>query len=325
MKRIYTLALACFASCGAMAQIFGLPNQFFSAPQALNPALTGATNDLRCATNASFYTYEDRKSPEIRVSADMPILTGKLPKGDALGVGILYEWDHLNGKSLKLSSNIPGLSVAYHKALGKKHASHVSLGTQVVYHHDHFQTIDQFNGFRASGNIDITTFNAGLLYSHRWSNKATISTGYTIQNLTRPFPSVDGADRTNSRHTGFICGLYPVAKLWTLHANAMYGLQNPTEEYSLGAYASVLLGKSGENTHSKTFYFGGSYNYTLYTSVTPYLGFEIGSWKLGISSNRYRSYLGVVTPPVSNVEFSLIYTGHILKGGQTGWSVPKLF
>src|SRR5207342_1704093 len=64
------------------------------------------------------------------VSFDMATLKGKLPEGDALGIGVIGMYDRSGVGAL---TNIQvGLSAAYHKALGINKQSTFSIGIQGV-------------------------------------------------------------------------------------------------------------------------------------------------------------------------------------------------
>ncbi len=70
--------------------------QYFTSPLTLNPALTGLVNeDLRFAANYRTQWSSVSSTPYITgtFSYDMAILKGKLPEGDALGVGLLGLYD----------------------------------------------------------------------------------------------------------------------------------------------------------------------------------------------------------------------------------------
>src|ERR1700756_906529 len=70
--------------------------QYFTSPLTLNPAMTGlVSEDLRFAANYRNQWSSVSANPYITgtVSYDMAMLKGKLPEGDALGIGILGLYD----------------------------------------------------------------------------------------------------------------------------------------------------------------------------------------------------------------------------------------
>jgi hypothetical protein len=100
--------------------------QFPIAPQTINPAMTGFTSaDVRASL--SYYSqspsYSSNKHQTALLSVDAPLLRGRLPKGDALGIGVFQNFYDIN---TKVDVTYFGLSAAYHKALGRKRNQYVS-------------------------------------------------------------------------------------------------------------------------------------------------------------------------------------------------------
>src|SRR5271156_6168840 len=94
--------------------------QYFTSPLTLNPALTGLVNeDLRFAANFRTQWSTVSANPYITgtISYDMAVLKGKLPEGDALGIGLLGLYDKSGTGGL--TNTTVGLSLAYHKAFGR--------------------------------------------------------------------------------------------------------------------------------------------------------------------------------------------------------------
>ncbi|KAK6022598.1 hypothetical protein OSTOST_11690 [Ostertagia ostertagi] len=133
-------------------------------------------------------------------SVDIATLKGKLPEGDALGVGLVVAYDKSGTGALQ--NTTVGLSAAYHKAFGYEKQHTISLGVQGLL----VQKSIDFNALRfedqlnpQTGNIDRPTgenfpnkdlsypdFATGLMYSGRISEHSTAYAGVGYHHITRP-------------------------------------------------------------------------------------------------------------------------------------------
>jgi len=105
--------------------------QYFTSPLTLNPALTGLIpEDLRFAANYRSQWSAVSSTPYTTATASFDIATfkNKLPEGDALGLGLVFEHDQSGTGSL--TNTTAGLSLAYHKAFGHDRTQHLSMGFQ---------------------------------------------------------------------------------------------------------------------------------------------------------------------------------------------------
>src|SRR5690606_17598419 len=132
MKKII-LGLLSMASIGVVNAQDVHFTQYFTSPLTLNPAQTGLIeNDWRAAANVrqQWYTVSDNPYMSGTISFDMPILRGRLPEGDAMGIVVIGLYDRAGAGGIQ--NTTLGLSLAYHKAFGidKQHA--VSFGVQAA-------------------------------------------------------------------------------------------------------------------------------------------------------------------------------------------------
>src|SRR5690606_23429077 len=115
-KYLFSLGIVGCMSGAALAQDIHL-SQYYASPLTLNPAQTGLTpRDYRVGLNYRTQNYSFSNYPYVTgvLSYDMPILKGKLPEGDALGIGAVVFYDKAGTGSLQNVTG--GLSVAYHKS-----------------------------------------------------------------------------------------------------------------------------------------------------------------------------------------------------------------
>ncbi len=325
-KIVLCMAVICvFGSAGAQDAHF---TQYFSSPLTLNPAQTGLTqNDWRATANFRSQWYSATKTPYISgsVAFDMPLLRGKLPEGDALGIGVLGLYDRSGPGGLQ--NTTVGLSLAYHKALGADKRHTLSLGVQgyMVQKSIRFDKLvfeDQYNpampGIATGtterlGSADHTypEFNAGLMYTGRINEKTTLYGGVAYYHLTRPEEKfLDGAAalKINSRFTAHLGGAIEMNEFTVMYLSAMYQQQGPTSELLAGGAVGFVMNPGHhEYTRNTVFYLGGWYRYG--DAIAPYVGFEWSKMKIGFSYDVTMSNAQRMTNGQGGYELSLIYNG----------------
>jgi type IX secretion system PorP/SprF family membrane protein len=312
--------------------------QYFTSPLTLNPAQTGLTqSDWRASANVrqQWFTVSDNPYTSGTVAFDMPVMRGKLPEGDALGIGILGLYDRSGTGGLQ--NTTLGLSIAYHKALGANKQHTLSLGVQgyMVQKSINFGKLifgDQFSPNSSTGylvnstsaeagnftNNDLTypDFNAGLMYSGRVSEKATIYGGVAMYHLTRPverFLNSGQEVQINNRLSAHLGGSFEMNENTVLYVSGMYQKQGPASELLLGGAVGFILNPThDEYTRNTIFYLGAWYRYG--DALAPYIGFEWSKMKIGVSYDVTMSGFQNATGGNGAYEVSLIYNGFLPKG-----------
>jgi len=334
MKKVLLSAMALAGiSLGSWAQDVHF-TQYFTSPLTLNPAQTGLTqNDWRASANfrTQWYTVSDNPYMSGTVAFDIPTLRGKLPEGDALGIGVLGLYDRSGSGALQ--NTTVGLSVAYHKAFGMDKQHTLSLGVQgyMVQKSIQFDKLvfgDQFSpnspgGFIAGtsmeqfDNADLTypDFNVGLMYSGRVAEKATLYGGVAYYHLTRPeekFLQSGTAEKINSRFSVHLGGSFEMNENTVMYLSGMYQKQGPASELLLGGAVGFIMNPGhDEYTRNTIFYLGGWYRYG--DAIAPYIGFEWSKMKIGFSYDVTMSSAQNMTSGQGAYEVSLIYNGIINK------------
>jgi type IX secretion system PorP/SprF family membrane protein len=334
MKKVLLSVLALAGvSLGSWAQDVHF-TQFFTSPLTLNPAQTGLTqNDWRASANIrqQWYTVSDNPYVSGTVAFDMPLLRGKLPEGDALGIGILGLYDKSGTGGLQ--NTTVGLSLAYHKSFGVDKQHTLSFGVQgyMVQKSIQFDKLvfgDQFDpsmpeGYLAGtskesfGNADLTypDFNLGLMYSGRVAENATLYGGVALYHLTRPeekFLNSGTAVKINTRYSFNLGGSFNMNDNTVMYLSAMYQKQGPASELVLGGAVGFVMNPGhDEYTRNTVFYLGGWYRYG--DAIAPYIGFEWSRMKFGISYDITMSSAQNMTGGQGAWEFSVIYNGIIEK------------
>lgn len=334
MKKVLLSALALAGiSLAGWAQDVHF-TQYFTSPLTLNPAHTGLTqNDWRLSANFRTQWYSVSSNPYISgtVAFDIPTLRGKLPEGDALGVGLIGLYDRSGTGGLQ--NTTVGLSVAYHKALGAEKQHTLSLGVQgyMVQKSIQFEKLifgDQFDpnqpgGYlrdisqESFGNADLTypDFNVGLMYSGRINEKATMYAGFGYYHLSRPeekFLNSGTAVKINSRYSAYLGGSFEMNENTVAYLSAMYQKQGPASEFLIGGAAGFIMNPGhDEYTRNTVFYLGAWYRYG--DAIAPYVGFEWSKMKIGFSYDVTLSSAQNMTGGQGAYEVSVIYNGIINK------------
>jgi type IX secretion system PorP/SprF family membrane protein len=320
--------------------------QYFTSPLTLNPAMTGLVpEDMRFAANYRTQWSSVSSNPYTTGSAtfDIATLKGKLPEGDALGLGIVLQYDQSGTGSL--TNTTAGLSVAYHKAFGHDRQQHLSIGLQAYYVQKSIDFAkltfgDMFNsqtgGFTTQTlesfrkvEIGYADFNGGLMYSGKVADHATAYAGFSYYHMTQPVESFLGDNyQIHSRSTGYLGGSFDMNENTVLYASALYQNQASASEFLVGAAVGFVLnpGHDQEFQKNTVFYLGGWYRYG--DAVCPYVGVEWSKMRIGVSYDANISSFSPATTGFGAYEISLLYFGRINKherNPQYNWSCPKLY
>jgi type IX secretion system PorP/SprF family membrane protein len=351
-KLLLGLSAAVLFSGSLMAQDVHF-TQYFTSPLTLNPAMTGlVADDLRFSGNYRQQWASVSPNPYITgsMSFDIATLKGKLPEGDALGLGFLGLYD--KSGSGGLTNTTVGLSASYHKAFGRDRKQHISFGLQGVlvqkslnfakltfedmYNSGSgtlaFPTSETFN----NGDLTYPDFNLGIMYSGQVSDNATFYLGYSQYHLTRPVETfqpgggLPGAEdhKISNRHTAYIGGSFDMNPNTVLYTSGLYQAQAGAQEFILGAAVGFVLNPGHDDEYQKNtiLYLGGWYRYG--DAVSPYMGLEWSKMRLGISYDVNVSSFAPATRGAGGYEISLIYFGRINKSERSpnySWSCPKLY
>jgi len=305
--------------------------QYFASPLTLNPALSGLTKgDLRLAVDyrQQWGSVSPNPYTTATVSYDMALMRGKLPEGDALGIGILGMLDKSGTGALQ--NTTVGIALAYHKGLGYEHHHTLSFGIQgfLVQKTIDFNKLkfeDQFDAATGGtpyptgetfGNADLTypDFNAGLMYTGEINTNATCYIGLSYYHISRPVETFqNGNHQIGSRFSGYLGGSFTLNENVVLYASGLYQTQAKATEALIGAASGFVLNPGYDEEYHKAtiLYLGAWYRYG--DALCPYIGFEYTKMQIGIS---YDANLSKFTPATSGqgaYEISLIFNGKINK------------
>ena len=253
------LSLCCFFA-GAQDRYF---TQFYSIPAGLNPALTGGySGKYRVSA-----VYRDQwrgplEKPVTTLGASVDLrfeINPEAAYNDAASVGLQFFSDHAG--PFKLSTNVIGLSGAFHKSLSSDDLQVISAGfslqavqRNLLYEHLFFQ--DQFNGIDAfdhptqedlpENNFTYGDLNFGLNYTITPAPKWRVYLGGGIHHIMQPevsFYKKDDDERQQEKSSSKLFrnytvhggALIPLATTLALSPRAFFALQGPHLVSNLGA------------------------------------------------------------------------------------------
>jgi type IX secretion system PorP/SprF family membrane protein len=350
-KLVHGISVLMILAGPAMAQDVHF-TQYFASPLTLNPAMTGLMNEsYRFAGDYRTQWTTVSKNPYVTgtISYDMAILKGKLPEGDAIGVGIIGLYDVAGAGGLTQTN--AGLSLAYHKAFGRDKQHHLSIGIQgeMVQESVNFAKLTFEDGYNYvtntfgvsptqtwgnNQNISYMDINAGIMYSGKLTERTTGYFGYSIYNLNQPVASFTGVNEGNNRNTiapcqsGYLGAAFTLNDKTTLFTSGLFQFQASATEAIIGSAVGWIMnpGHDMENTKNTVFYLGAWYRYG--DAFCPYVGIEWSKMRLGVSYDVNVSNFSPATSFAGGYEISLQLFGNFVKGEKVqeyNWSCPKIF
>jgi len=324
MKNILYL-LALVFSLQATAQDVHF-TQYFASPLTLNPANTGLVNcTWRLSSNyrSQWGAVNSVPYQTGTISYDMAILKNKL-RGDVLGIGILGLYDRAGSGALQ--NTTAGISLAYHKNLSndpdRPHT--LSFGAQcylVQKSIDQQKLIFENMVNPITGQVQFASgepivqmdpypdHNLGIMYTGQINEKSSIYAGLSYYHITRPNETFLGESiRINSRVSATLGGSFQMNDNTILYASGLYQQQGKASELVVGAASGFILNPTHEDQVGHTiFYLGAWYRYN--DALSPYVGFEWGQKKFGLSYDVNLSSFTPATLGQGGLELSLIYSG----------------
>jgi type IX secretion system PorP/SprF family membrane protein len=312
--------------------------QFYAAPLALNPALTGTFDGkYRVGVNYrdQWRSLLDQPYSTFALGADFKFnsfgRSGAFEK-DKIGLGLLFLRDKVN--ILDFSTTQIALSTAYHKALDPNNKQYLSLGFQcgLNQRNVNYETLtfqDQWNGIDGytfstqeklpANNFGYLDLNVGLNYSVTFAQKTALFLGGAFHHFNRPnvaffkgeeFPEV----KIDSRYSVQIAGQVPINRSNSvlLSPRLLATLQGPHLSANVGANVRTIIDKTyGTSLHLGSWLRGVRNNSSVdFDAVVLMAGLEYSGFLLGLSYDHNIPHVRSGYKRVQNVfELSLIYLG----------------
>jgi len=247
-------------------------SQFYNSPLNLNPANAGRINSLYRFVANYRLQYLPLQTPSpyntLSASADAGLFRDKL-KNDIFGIGIVFT----NDRQSSIRTNSLMVSLAYHKALGKKGSHYLSAGVQVGFFQrsvdfGNLAFEEQFTGTGFNTNLpsgelfsfkdssSISKFiqpnvHIGLLYSGQITKMIGVYAGVSVFNVLKPKDSFFKADNERAIRYNAQAGLnIDINKKVLISPNGMYMRQSTAQQWIAGVSAAINL--SGKSQPYKT-------------------------------------------------------------------------
>ncbi len=333
-KSLLGLGLTLAISLPGIAQDIHF-SQYYASPLTWNPSQTGLINrDYRVAANYRTQNYDVNSYPYITasISYDMPILQGRLPEGDALGVGVLVFYDKAGTGAFQNLTG--GLSFAYHKALGYEKRHMVSAGVQAMFvnksinfsklvfadqldprmPNTYLPTGEQF------GNQDVSypDFNAGVMYTGKINQRSSMYAGVGYYHLTSPQEKFLAGTannvnyKINPRYNFYVGGSTELNPNIAIFGSGLFQKQGPAQEILLGAATGFILNPEHREDVANTVLYLGLW-YRTNDAIIPYVGLEWTQFQFGFSYDITVSNGSNLTNGQGAYEASVIYNGVFTK------------
>lgn len=321
-------------------------SQYYTFAQALNPALTGNFDgSYRVAVIyrnqwSSFLNKNAFVTPGAAI--DLPLFEGQL-KNDKLGLGLMFTNDRVGEASL-VTSNI-GLSLAYHKGIGRLGNHRISLGGQVAYvqrsmDRESYVFYDQFDVISHSGtgyssefdanNFDRGSFfyfdyNFGLYWKSQFSDRFKMQGGFSTFHMSQPnqwFISENDDIFLKRRYLGDLGIEVFLSDKLALAPDILYQKQGENHMIlagsSLGYYFSA-----GFRTNS-SIHLGARYRLSPVNgdAVVVLSSVEFRNMRIGASYDVNLSNLQNSSNLKGAFEISLIYMGESIRSYKANKSLP---
>ncbi|MBC7553928.1 MAG: PorP/SprF family type IX secretion system membrane protein [Taibaiella sp.] len=347
MKKLLLSAGLTIALAGAaLAQDVHF-TQFFTSPLTLNPALTGLVpDDLRFAANyrTQWSSVSSHPYTTGTASYDMAMLKGKLPEGDALGIGVLVVYDKSGSGGLR--NTTAGMSLAYHKGFGRDKQQHFSIGVQgfLVQKNLDFKLLtfeDQYtqgattttlgNTGETFTNADLSypDFNVGAMYSGKIGEHANAYMGLSYYHLTQPVETfLNDNHQIHSRTTAYLGGSFDLNEKTVLYASGLLQRQAAATEVLVGTAVGFVMneGHDLEYQRNTIFYLGAWYRNG--DALSPYVAIEWSKMRIGLTYDVNISSFTAATKSMGGYEISLLFFGRLNRHERApsyNWSCPKLY
>jgi type IX secretion system PorP/SprF family membrane protein len=316
-------------------------SQFYSAPLALNPALTGNFNgDYRL--NAIYRNQWSGINSKFETSAlglDMNFKGGVLNK-DIAAAGLYLYRDNLG--DIFIAQSI-ALSGAYHYYLDVYRRHKLSGGIQGTYiqksidpskltFSDQFEDFVLNEGLQTNdaiirNKINYFTVNLGMLYSFVVSPKTDVFAGLSVFQVNNPKESFyisSGSNHLNKRYTSYTGMNYKMSEKITLSPKILYMFQVRAQDINVGMEAGYKF----PGKQSTTIYAGGWYRLndaailiggTKWKTYTLKFSYDatVSNLKEIKNANNIRT-----NPKTGAFELSLILTGKLSRSIPDTYTIP---
>ena len=327
MKNLY-LAFLLLLGMSLSAQDIHF-SQWWTAPMAMNPALTGNFNGMVRATfdyrNQWFLIPTlNQTTPyqTFQASVDASLSSQRM-ENNKFGVGLMFFNDRAGDGGLTTNSAMA--SVAYHQGIDRYGRTHLSFGLQAGFVMK--QITEQnlifesqldgygwnrniYNGENFNSNpIIYPDVNAGINFSSRPKDKFAYNFGVSVFHIASPRESFlfDQNNRINRRYSvngGMAISAGP-DNVWTISPTFLFMMQGQAQQYNVG------IGVNYQTTNDNLAIFGGGFTRLnsggSFDAAILNVGVELWNTRIGFAYDINLSKLSAASESQGAVEVSAVY------------------
>lgn len=336
MRKFFTTSIFLFFILCTMNAQDKHFTQFYAAPLALNPALTGAfsgsyriggiyRDQWRNVLDEPYVTFETALDVRFPVKIDRRY-------DDAFAIGLMFFSDKVSG--IDFNTNQIALSGAFHKGLDFEKKQYLSAGFQFgiaqrninyenLTFHDQFNAIDQYEYPTAEvlpeNNFAFGDLSVGLNYTFSPKKGVSFFLGGAMHHVFQPqisfYPLDDeGAEGSKlfAKYSAQLSAQFPLSEQVSLIPRVLYATQGPHTEINAGTNFRVRL----NNHNNNAVHIGGwarpvgnaDNSYGL-DAVVAMFGLELGGVLIGLSYDVNLTDLATTRRGQGALEFSISYIG----------------
>jgi type IX secretion system PorP/SprF family membrane protein len=299
-------------------------SQYYSAPLAVNPALTGSfAGDYRAGVN-----YRTQWG-SVTVPYKTYDLFGDLSVGRkfftqnfwSFGMNVIA--DRAGDGNLSITK-VMG-SGAYHFILDPAKRSDLSFGLQagwvqksVDFSKFYFDNQWSDTGFDTDlptgenfikGSFGYADVAAGMAYAYSGPKKISVNTSFSVYHLTRPYDSFYGEENRLGLRPVLSTGItYKLSNVLSVSPSVFYQSQKKASEVLAGAMLKYNLRGSDDPYVTTGSFYAGFYS-RFGDAVIPVAGYELRNWRLLMNYDINTSALQPASQGRGAFEISLIYIG----------------
>jgi type IX secretion system PorP/SprF family membrane protein len=324
MKKKFSLMCFCLGLTSIVSAQDPHYSQYFMAPLSVNPSFTGFMDgSARAMVNyRSQWSTINNAFNTVSGSFDGVILGKHLPKGDRLGVGLMFMNDQIAGGTM--SNTYVSASIAYHKSFDQDGKYTLGVGLQGSYAQrsingsklifddqlDRFGVFSNPSSDAAAGvsglRRNYLDMSVGAVFKARFNERNQFYFGASMYHLAGPkITFMDDAILKMPIRMTFN-GVFE-SKLSDMLSISLLGMYSSHESASEGVFGAIaMLGKSEiETFETPIFYLGMLYR--TKDAVIPYVGIERWDMRLGLSYDYNTSSLSAVSKGQGGFEISMVY------------------
>ncbi len=304
-------------------------SQFYTTPLHINPAQTGFFNgNLRFAgiyksqwgsVTAPYSTFSG--------SMDLSKPTSK-SKGDIFGFGFLATSDKAGDAGYTTTQL--GISMAYHKKMGRWGNQFVSLGGAATYSNSHFDMSalhwDNEYAGKPSGETFISTtsysdFSLGAEYNYVPGQFSNFTFGASVFHINQPSLSYGGTWNAllYRKYLLNTSAEVKLSQLLQLYPKAMFAIQGGHRELNLGSFMRFRLDKSRDPRYNV--YLGAWYRWN--DAIVAVTRFDMDNLSIAFSYDINSSSLTKASHGLGGPELSFLYTTRLMGMGSKKVYCPR--